>query len=379
MDDRPTVRQVVYTHSVLEGSAYEVGRQQGEYIRHSPVAQFFTSPLPGRGPLTPRQAEEAIQFFDKHCPGLNEEIQGFADALGVPLEQVVYYAFTFSNPGQCSHTALLPAVTEDGHVYVGRSYEFHHDMSDRRLVTTRVAGRAAHVGFSEIMFGRDDGINEYGLCATMSAGAPMAPTEPGGCTFWAVMRAVLDRCHDVDEAIEVVLKIPISFNFNLLLADRSGQAVLIEIACSHRAVKRIGPGTPEQYLITTNHYNLPDMRPYDTGRMWNSILRYRAVQNRLQAAAPRVTPETLRGLLSDLIPQGVCCHHYTDYLGTLWSEIFDVTTGAVQVCLGAPTHNPWRTFDLHAPAGNTQYTIQLPDEQADPIFWKKLSPGSETL
>lgn len=378
MDDRPTVRNVTYTHSVLEGSAYEVGRLQGERIQLNPeAAQFFTSPFPGSKPLTPQQIDTAIKFFQKHCPGLDEEIHGFADALGVPPEQIVYYAFTYQGGGQCSHFAVLPPLSADGHVRVGRSYEFNHNQTDMRLVTTRVQGHAAHTGFSEVLFGRDDGLNEHGLCVTMSAGAPMAPTEPGGCMFWAMVRTVLDRCATVDEAIDLVQSIPISFNLNLILADHSGQAALLEIACSHRAVKRIGTGTPEQKVIATNHYNLPEMKPYDLGRMWNSLLRYRAVQSRLEAMGSQVTTEGMRTILSDLIPAGVCCHHYTDYLGTLWSEVIDVTAGTLEVCFGAPTHNPWRTFTLDGPVGMTQYPVQLPDIFADPAFWRKLPPGSE--
>ncbi len=378
MNDRLTVHNVTYAHSVLEGTAYEVGKLQGENLGRNPeAAKFFTSPLPERGPMTPQESEAALKFFAIHFPGLNEEIHGFADALGARPEQVVYYAFTYQAGGHCSHFAVLPSLSVDGHVRVGRSYEFNHTQTDMRLVTTRVQGYAAHTGFSEVLFGRDDGLNEHGLCVTMSAGAPMAPTEPGGCMFWALVRTVLDRCATVDEAIDLVQSIPISFNLNLILADRSGQAALMEIACSHRAVKRIGAGTPEQMIIATNHYNQPEMKPYDLGRMWNSMLRYRAVQTRLEAMGSQVTPQGMRAILSDLIPQGVCCHHYTDYLGTLWSEVIDVTGGTLEVCFGAPTHNPWHTFDLHSPAGLTEYPVQLPDRQADPSFWRRLAPGSE--
>ena len=378
MDDLPTIRNVTYTHSVLEGTAYEVGKLQGEHIQRNPeIARFFSSPFPGRGPLTQQQIDTALKFFQKHCPGLEEEIHGFADALGVPPEQVVYYTFTYQGDGQCSHFAILPSLSADGHLRVGRSYEFNHNQADMRLVTTRIQGQAAHIGFSEVLFGRDDGINQHGLCATMSGGAPMAPTEPGGCMFWAVVRTVLDRCATVDEAIEVVQSIPISFNFNLILADRTGQAAVVEIACSHRAVKRIQAGTPEQKVIATNHYNQPEMKPYDLGRMWNSLLRYRAIQGRLEAMKDQVTAEGIRLILSTLIPQGVCCHHYTEYLGTLWSAVIDVTAGTLEVCFGAPTHNPWHTFDLHSPPGVTEYAVQLPDEHADPAYWRKLAPGAE--
>ncbi len=378
MTTQPNIRNFTYTHAVLEGTAYEVGRQQGEIIQRIPAAaKFFTSPLPERGPLSPREAEAFLKFFATYCPGLNEEIDGFAHALGASPEQVVYYAFTYQPGGHCSHFAALPSLTEDGHLLVGRNYDFNPEMSDLRLVTVRIAGRPVHTGFSEVLFGRDDGINEHGLCATMSAGAPMAPTEPGGCMFWAVIRTVLDRCATVDEAIELIQTIPISFNFNLLLADRTGQAALMEIASSRRGVKRIGPGTPDQFLVVTNHYNLPEMKPYDLGRMWNSLLRYRAVQSRLQAAAPRINCETMRGILSDPVPQGVCGYFYTEYLGTLWSEVIDVTAGTLEVCFGAASHNPWRSFDLHSPRGVTEYPVQLPDLQAPPVFWKKLAPGSE--
>ena len=386
MGTQPTWLPMVYAHDVLEGSAYDVGRLQGERLKQSPaLAQFFAAPPPGGSPLTPRQAETALRFFDRHCPGLNEEIRGCAEALGAPPEQLVYYAFTYQSDGQCSHLAVLPPASPEGHVRVARSYEFHPGQSDLRLATTRVAGHYAHMGFSEILFGRDDGLNERGLCVTMSAGAPRASTEPGGCMFWALVRTVLDRCATVDEALEVVQSIPVSFNLNLLLADRTGQAALVEIACSHRAVKRIGPETSDQYLIATNHYTLPTMQAWDTGRMWNSVARYQAVERRLRAAWPAVTPEVLRSLLSAPYPTGVCCHYYSDYLGTLWSEVFDVTAGTVEVCFGAPDSAPsgaplaglWRTFDLHSPAGFADYPVQLPDTPADPALWRKLNPGAQ--
>jgi predicted choloylglycine hydrolase len=379
MDEHATLRNVVFTHSVLEGSAYDVGRQQGELLsKRSPdAARFFTSPPPGRGPLSPKEIDAALGFFQKHCPGLDEEIRGFAEALGAAPEQVIYYAFTYQGDGRCSHFAVLPGASADGHLRVGRSYEYFQDHSDLRLVTVRIAGRPAHIGFSEILFGRDDGLNEHGLCATMSAGAPMAPTEAGGCTFWAVIRTLLDRCSTVDEAVELVGSIPISFNFNLLLTDRSGQAARMEIASSHRAVKRIGPETSEQVLIATNHYLLPEMKPYDLGRMANSLVRYRTVRDRLEAAGSQVSFEAIQAILSDPYPQGVCCHHYADFLGTLWSAIFDLTDLKVNVCFGAPTHNPWHSLDLSSPPGTTEYPVELPDEPPDPALYRRLAPGAE--
>lgn len=51
---------------------------------------------------------------------------------------------------------------------------------------------------------------------------------------------------------------------------------------------------------------------------------------------------------------------YNDGFGTLWSMIFDLTQGSVDVCFSAPTHNKYRSFDLADPAGVTEYPTIIP-------------------
>lgn len=261
-------------------------------------------------------------------------------------------------------------------MYVARSYEWGFQ-DDFRLVTTRVRGRAAHIGFSLLLFGRIDGFNEHGLVVTMSAGAPMAEAKEGGFRFWAVIRTLLDRCRSVDEALAVLQGIPISFNLNLLLADKTSQAALVEISCSHRAVKRIGPESDQQVLISTNHYNHPDMLPYDVGRMWQSVSRQQALEQALQRGA--VDKEDIRQVLSSPLPEGVCCHYYEDGLGTLWSVIYDVLAGEAEVAFGSPQRNPWRRFGLSDVTGASEFPAVFPLEQ--PVerkaFYRRLAPGAQ--
>jgi len=56
---------------------------------------------------------------------------------------------------------VLPGLTASGHVLLGRSYAFDDTMDDLQLCTTRVAGKYAHVGFSLLLLGRLDGLNEH--------------------------------------------------------------------------------------------------------------------------------------------------------------------------------------------------------------------------
>ncbi len=309
---------------------------------------------------------------------MNEELQGFADALGVPVEHIVYYTFSYYHAGNCSHLALLPSATADGHIYVGRSYEWNLQ-DDFRLCTTRITGKAAHLGFSLLQFGRIDGINEYGLCVTISAGCPQVQPVEEGCRFWAVVRTVLDRCQTVSEALEVVQSIPISFHLNLLLTDKHGESALVEIFCSKRAVKRIGPQTKEQAIWSTNHYSLPEMLPYDQNRMWMSVARYQKIASILKNPVSKITREQLRQLLTKPIPDGLSCHYYDAYFGTLWSMIFDLTAGNVEICFGSPVVNDWHSFDLNGPAGVQTYPVKFPLEAPErpDLFFRKLAPGAE--
>lgn len=393
MTTKSEQRQLSFQHVVLEGSAYEVGRLQGEMCKQNPeLVKFMTSPLPDAPARSRQEIQEIMQFCDLHCPGLNEEIRGFADSLGVSPEEIVYYSFSSQPPvslpqassqggvqqlsGQCSQAVVLPSLTRDGRMYVARSYEWGWQ-DDFRLVTTRVHGRAAHIGFSLLLFGRIDGCNEHGLVVTMSAGAPGVEVQEGGLRFWAVIRTLLDRCRSVEEALDVLQGIPISFNLNLLLADKTGQAALVEVYCSHRAVRRIGPESALQVLVSTNHYSHPEMLPYDVGRMWQSVARQRALE---QAFSGRpVGKEDIRQVLSSPVPAGVCCHYYEDGLGTLWSVIYDVFAGEAEIALGSPRRNPWRRFGLTDAPGVSEYPAIFPLEQpTEPqAFYRRLAPGAQ--
>ena len=106
--------------------------------------------------------------------------------------------------------------------------------------------------------------------------------------------------------------------------------------------------------------------------MENSFVRYNTIESRLKQAAPSVTKENVREILTDRYPAGLCNHYFEEFFGTLYSMIFDLTEGRLEVCFGPPDVNEWHVFDLTRPAEPAQYTAKLPQEHADPEFWKQL-------
>ncbi len=273
--------------------------------------------------------------------------------------------------------AVLPAITENQHVLVGRSYEFGDTVDDLRLCSTHVDGKYAYVGFSTLLFGCNEGMNEHGLAVTMSVGGmPVGvlegfrPPIQDGVQFWALVRSILEQCQNVDQALRLIDEVPLCGNPNLIVTDRAGNAALIEVFGPHKAVKRIDGAGPEKYLHSTNHFTLPETRQHSPGVLNHSKVRYQTIQSRLDKASPRINANTIKTLLSTKYPDGLCCHYYDEFFGTLRSIIFDLTTGDMQVCFGSPLANDWHHVDF-VPSGATQYEIKLPLEKTPPGFWEQ--------
>ncbi|HOU84464.1 MAG TPA: C45 family autoproteolytic acyltransferase/hydrolase [Spirochaetota bacterium] len=365
-----SVKTKKFKHVILEGNHYEIGKKQGKELLTVPeFVKWYTSPPSGKGKLSDKDYAEAVNFFDKYCPGINTEIEGMSEVLKVHPREIVYYAFTHTPKGNCSHFALLPEITENGHTMVGRSYEWNDTQDDFRLCTTKVKGKAAHLGFSCIMLGRIDGINEHGLSVTMSAGAPMREISAEGIKFWALIRTILENCKTTEEAIETVMTTPVSFYLNLIIADKTGRAALAEIACGKKEIHHINIESKKQYIHSTNHFTLNGMVQETTRRMKHSIKRYDAIDKRINKSIPKVSYSDIKEILSDKMPDGVACHHYSETLGTLWSLIFDLDECRADICFGSPQVNEWHSFNLSSEQNETHYEAKLPDELADPSIW----------
>jgi predicted choloylglycine hydrolase len=349
METQYELAEGTYLHIVLDGSHYQAGRLLAKTLRNTERLGFCFQPFDfdaekfGYSNLAQMQ-----RVLEQYCPGFNEEIQGFADELALPIDKVFHYSANSQAIRACSHFAVHPSNTKEGKPLLGRSYEMAPNDEDRLLITSRINGRAKSIGFSTIIFGKLDGINEHGLAATMSASiAPPQREKAKGFDFWVFMRAVLDTCHSVAEALDLLREFPLNAYTNFLLLDASGEGALIEVAGSMRAIRQFDGGIPP-YLIAVQHYSLPEMATHNLDRDLNfSAPRYSGIKRHLEADVPFVTVDNMKGILSSEAPNGSFCPYYNTYgLGTLWSEVFHPAERTVELTFGSVTHNPWYTFGM---------------------------------
>ena len=365
-DSEYVLETVNYHHLVVEGPSYEVGQQLAEYVNQDVGRkEFFTSGNPNFKELGFKDFQSLQAYYEEFCPGVTDEILGLADGLETIPEKIPLWSSSIRAPGEshCSQLLVLPSATADKHCYLGRSYEWIHTEEDLVLCTTHVNGRAKHIGFTSLLSGRQEGMNEHGLAISMTGGGiPNTHCTHKGLIFWIAIRSVLDWCRSLDQALDRLYEIPLSGYFNLILADKRNHAALVEFADGKMGVKRTTTEGQNPFLFSTNHFTLPET---ESCNKMNVILRHSKhrssiIQSMLQKKAPQVKKDDIRNLLSSHHPDGLCNHFYNDYFGTTWSMIFDITEGSVDVSFSAPTHNEYKTFGLDDLRGIFQYPAIVP-------------------
>ena len=360
------IEEVTYHHIVCEGSSYEVGQQMAEYVkRDEGRRQFFTSATPNLKKLGFGDFESLQAYYEEFCPGITDELQGLADGLGVPPEKIPLWSNSVSGSEfHCSQVLVLTSISAEKHSYLGRSYEWNHKEEDLILCTARVDGKASHIGFTSLLSGRQEGMNEHGLVVSMTGGGiPMSvPKHHKGVSFWIAIRSLLDSCRLVEEALDRLESIPIADYLSLILVDKNDRAAHVEFADGEVDFHRIGADSAEQFLFSTNHFKLPKTEHANSLNviLRNSRIRTSLIQSMLDRCVPGVRKEDILCLLSTHHPDGLCNHYYNEYFGTTWSMIFDITDGSLDVCFGAPTHNEFRNFGLSDNLGIFEYPAVLP-------------------
>lgn len=74
----------------------------------------------------------------------------------------------------------------------------------------------------------EEGINEYGLVAAMTFAIPKITEIKAGLNSVFLVRYLLEKCKTTQEGVAAIQSLPVSSNCNILIADKSGDMVVIE-------------------------------------------------------------------------------------------------------------------------------------------------------
>ncbi|MFA9464971.1 MAG: C45 family autoproteolytic acyltransferase/hydrolase [Velocimicrobium sp.] len=356
----------------LEGSYEEIGKQIAKYTDQKEVS------MPAPDFFSNQDMEDALQLYERYCPGICEELEGFAKEAGIDKKDIAYTWMTYLIP-RCSGLIVLGNQMEDGHTRLARNYEFNIGDEDLSVCRTSPKGKYAHIGGSIAIFGRCEGINEYGLCVSMSScGLPvgnivgMRKAEIKGLQFWAVIRSLLENCKNVEEAIAMALEMPIAYNINLYLADAACNGVLLETMNGNVAYEQISSIDSKQYLCGTNHIVLSSFQSLEPAAMRNSVVRYEKIVQ-FANEHEKFKEQEIREFLLKQYPEGMTAYYYDEWFGTIKSVVMDAVERRFSICWFGQEANGWEDYIVTQSIENQTLEKQVVRESASPDFFEWIS------
>ncbi|MBW2523643.1 MAG: hypothetical protein JRI23_05685 [Deltaproteobacteria bacterium] len=169
----------------------------------------------------------------------------------------IMLAFERSPLVGCSSVALTGEATGDGHVLLGRNFDFEGPqiLDDQKAVfLIHEQGRVPYATVSWPGFiGAATGMNAAGV-AVVVHGARAGQPRRDGSPVTLTVRAVLAAATSTSHAIEVIGMHRAMVSHLLLVADAQGEVVVIERAPGERDYVRRAEGTK---VALTNHFEGP--------------------------------------------------------------------------------------------------------------------------
>ncbi|HEX3135027.1 MAG TPA: C45 family peptidase, partial [Planctomycetota bacterium] len=202
----------------------------------------------------------------------------------------------------CTAVATMGSRSQDGHVLVGRLFDFEGGSCfdrDKVVYTVRVDGGIPFVSVAwGGMAGAVTGLNDAGLWVSINAAATDGQAFVGRPIVMTVRR-ILERCHTIDEALAEVRDNPVFVSNGVLLASGVENRVVVAEVGPHGFGVR-----PMEHdaLVLTNHF-LSEVWKGDkanAGRIEHGTTtkRMRRAET-LLARQEQHTPESLLNLLRD--------------------------------------------------------------------------------
>jgi hypothetical protein len=120
----------------------------------------------------------------------------------------------------------LTTWTRDAHLLL-RTYDYPSLLCDATVLASSWTGTRV-LAMSDCLWGAVDGVNEHGLAVAIAFGGRQAVGPGFGVGL--VVRYLLEVAHDVDEAVAILRRVPVSMSYNIALVDARGASAIVEVA-----------------------------------------------------------------------------------------------------------------------------------------------------
>lgn len=329
-------------HLRLKGDHYQMGVKRGNIFRKSRIS--FPLLLDSFQLEHGIQSEKVLRtFFPEVC----EEIRGVCDTIGADYLRFVswmlcmgccMYNLDRNTPTEIRGCTAF-AYSQNGRMIYGRNNDlppYLRDGSSSEIYAPN-NGNRFNITTSSFINGEEE-LNEHGLAVAMTFVMTDLEKIKAGFNSCFVVRYLLEKASDTKQAVSMLMDLPIASNCNILLADKSGKAVVVECTPSIKQIREAENFENGSIVCAVNSFTSDIMKPYDDthGNDYNSYKRYNVVldsfsSKRIKEDCIETTKQLLKG------EYGFMCQYDDEPdFETVWSSIFDLKSLTIFRAEGDP-------------------------------------------
>lgn len=290
--------------------------------------------------------KKSEQILKKFFPEVCEEIRGVSDTIGIDY---LTFASWLLCMGCCMYNLEdnIPieirgctafAYSKDRNIIYGRNNDLPSYLRNgsKSELYSPSNGNRFNITTSSFING-EEGLNEHGLAVAMTFVMTRLERIQPGFNSCFIVRYLLEKASNAEQAISLLMELPIASNCNILIADKSGEMVVVE--CSPftiRIRKAISPDN-NKIVCTVNSFTSDEMKPHDAanGNDYRSSKRYQVVIDSFLTHIKGNFIEATEHLLKG---DYVFMCQYDDYpdFETVWSSVFDLKSLMIYRAEGDP-------------------------------------------
>ncbi len=329
-------------HLRLKGDHYEMGVKRGKIFNRGQIS--FPLQLDEFQLEHGKQSEAVLRkFFPEVC----EEIKGVSDTVGADYLHFVSWMLCM---GCCMYNleSNIPievrgctafAYAGGGRMIYGRNNDLPPYLRDgsKSEIYAPKNGNRFNITTSSFING-EEGLNEHGLAVAMTFVMTDLKKIRAGFNSCFIVRYLLEKANNTEQAISQLCDLPIASNCNILLADKDGRIAVVECTPSVKNVREAETFDNGRIVCTVNSFTSDKMKRYDDadGNDYDSHKRYRVVMDSFSSGRIRddyieTTKQLLRG------DYGFMCQYDNEPdFETVWSSIFDLENLTIYRAEGDP-------------------------------------------
>lgn len=328
-------------HLRLKGEHYQMGVKRGKIFQKCNI----TFPL-HLDDFQMKYGRESERILKGYFPEVCEEIRGISDTIGVDY---ITFASWLLCMGCCMYilednipveirgcTAF--AYSKDGKVIYGRNNDLppYLKSGSKSEIYSPSNGNKFNITTSSFING-EEGLNEHGLAVAMTFVMTSLKKIRAGFNSCFIVRYLLEKADSTDNAISMLMELPIASNCNILIADKSGKMFVIECTPFTKRIREAENVDGGKIVCTVNNFTSDEMKLHDAanGDDYHATKRYHTVMDSFHAHINGNLIEATEQLLKGAY--GFICQYDDEPdFETVWSSVFDLESLIIYRAEGDP-------------------------------------------